>query len=544
LRLFLQDRVARPHSTLKLLAQELFAEFLKPQPAQSPCKISVREIFISGYFCVTGKERKQRFHMETALRVLSDHEIDQVQERTLSLLATTGIRVDTERGRKILKDAGADVDQNTSIVRFPRSMIEECLQLAPHSFTLGGRRPDWKFTVNNNECTLLADGAAVHIIDSQTGDRRPPTYDDWLEATRLIDALDEVGVYWSMVEPTFFQKTTADFILYWRKMITNFSKHLQDCTYTVEQSRWMLEVLGTVFGTKEEIRALRPFSFLLTPVSPLVIEADHTDAFLEILDWGIPAAIMPMPMMGGTAPASLISTILLANCETLAMLCLVQAASPGTPTIYAAAPAIMDPLTGRFTGSEVEHGLLGAAVTEMARAYGLPVEASTGGSGHYTPGIRSSYERALNWAISSLSWPDLLVGPGQLGGSMILSLEQLMIDVEIFRRCDRLSDGIDTGLDEWLEVDLAAVGHGGNFLGRRSTRDALNAGEVYVSDFDTRDSFEVWSASGRPSLLDDVQDLIKETLDSHEILPLEEDVQLELAKIEERARKSAGAPKG
>jgi trimethylamine---corrinoid protein Co-methyltransferase len=482
--------------------------------------------------------------METALRVLSDHEIEQVQERTLSLLATTGIRVDTERGRKILKDAGADVDHDTSIVRFPRSLIEECLQLAPHAFTLGGRRPDWNFTVNNNESTLLADGAAVHVIDSQTGERRLPTYDDWLEATQLIDALDEVGVYWSMVEPTFFQKTTADFILYWRKMVTNFSKHLQDSTYSVEQSRWMLEVLGTVFGTKEQIRKLKPFSFLLTPVSPLVIEADHTDAFLETIEWGIPAAIMPMPMMGGTAPASLISTILLANCETLATLCLVQAAAPGTPTIYAAAPAIMDPFTGRFTGSEVEHGLLGAAVTEMARSYGLPVEASTGGSGHYVPGIRSSYERALNWAISSLSWPDMLVGPGQLGGSMILSLEQLMIDVEIFRRCDRLSDGIDTGLDQWLEVDLAAVGHGGNFLGRRSTRDALNAGELYVSDFDTRDSFEAWSASGKPSLLDDVQELIKETLDSREVLPLAEDIKLELGRIEDRARKSSEPAKG
>jgi len=476
--------------------------------------------------------------METALRVLSDNEIEQVHERTLSMLATTGVRVDTERGRKILKNAGADVDNETDIVRFPRSLVEECVGLAPRNFTLGGRRPDWKFTVNNDESTLLADGAAVHVLDSLTGDRHPATFDDWLKATCLIDALDEVGVYWSMVEPTFFQKTAQDVVHYWRETITNFSKHVQDCTYTVDETRWMLEVLGTVFGTKEEIRKLNPFSFLLTPVSPLVIEAEHTDAYLETIDWGIPVAIMPMPMMGGTAPASLISTLLLANCETLAMLCLVQTAAPGTPTIYAPVPSIMDPLTGRFTGSEVEHGLLGAAVTEIARFYGLPVEASSGGSGHYMPGIRSSYERALNWAISSLSWPDMLVGPGQLGGSMLLSLEQLMIDVEIFRRCDRLSDGIDTSVEEWLEVDLAAVGHGGNFLGRRSTRDAFHNGELYVSDFDTRDSYEAWSASGKPSLLEEVQELIEDTLNAHEPLPLDEDVERELAVIEERARQS------
>src|SRR3972149_10652415 len=131
--------------------------------------------------------------METALRVLSDNEIEQVHERTLSLLATTGVRVDTERGRKILKKAGADVDQNTWIVRFPRSLVEECIRLAPGDFTLGGRRPGWKYKVNNNECTLLADGAAVHVMDSFTGERHPATFDDWLKATRLIDALDEVG---------------------------------------------------------------------------------------------------------------------------------------------------------------------------------------------------------------------------------------------------------------------------------------------------------------------------------------------------------------
>ena len=474
--------------------------------------------------------------METDLRVLTDEEITKVHERTQTILATTGVRVDTKRGRKILKKAGADVDNNTNIVRFPRSMVEECLRLSPKKFTLGGRRTGWEFAVNNSDCTLLADGAAIYVIDSLTGERRNPNRDDWLKATRLIDALDEVGVYWAMIEARFFQKTLVDFVRYFRGMISNFSKHLQDCTYTVNESRWMLEMLGTVFGGKEEVKKLNPYSFLLTPVSPLVIEAEHTDAYLETIEWGLPAAIMPMPMMGGTAPASLISTILLANCETLAMLCLIQATKPGTPIIYAPAPSIMDPLTGRFTGSEVEHGLLGAAVTEMGRFYGLPVETSAGGSGHFIPGIRSGYERALNWAMSSLSWPDLLVGPGQLCGSMILSLEQLMIDVEIFRRCERISDGIDTSVDEWLEVDLAAVGHGGNFLSRRSTLDALRNGEVYVSEFDTRDTYESWLASGKPSLINELQETLDEIISKHQPIPLDEDVGLELDRIEERAR--------
>jgi trimethylamine--corrinoid protein Co-methyltransferase len=474
--------------------------------------------------------------METDLRVLSENEVTEVHERSLKILSTMGVRVDTERGRQALKNAGADVDESTRIVRFSRDFVEQCLRLAPKKFSLGGRRPGWDFPLNINKCTLLADGAALFILDSLTGERRDTTRADWLDATRLIDAIDEVGVYWSMVEPTFAEATMYDFAKYLRGMVRYFSKHLQDSTHTVEQSRLLLEVLGTVFGGREAVRAKNPFSFLLTPISPLVIEAAHTDAYLETIGWDIPAAIMPMPLMGGTAPASLISTLLLANAETLAMLCLIQSAAPGTPVIYAACPSIMDPYTGRFVGGEVEHGLLGAAVTELARTYKLPVEASAGSSGHYRPGLGAGYERALNWSMATLSWPDLLVGPGQLGGSMFLSLEQLLVDVEVFRRSLRLSDGINTSASEWLESELAAVGHGGNFLARRSTRDAFRHGEVYVDGYDLHSTYDAWNALGKPNLIDEFRNDVQEILKTHQPLPLDESVERELDRIQESVK--------
>jgi trimethylamine:corrinoid methyltransferase-like protein len=183
---------------------------------------------------------------------------------------------------------------------------------------------------------------------------------------------------------------------------------------------------------------------------------------------------------------------------------------------------------------------MSAAATQMARSYRLPVEASAGSTGHYMPGIRAGYERALNWAMATLSWPDLLVGPGQLGGSMFLSLEQLLVDVEVFKRSSRLSWGIDTRLEEWLEVDLAAVGHGGNFLNRRSTVEALRRGEVYLSDYDTRDTYEAWAASGKPTLIEELQGAVREILKTHRPLPLDEDTERELETIEARARGGIG----
>jgi trimethylamine:corrinoid methyltransferase-like protein len=101
-----------------------------------------------------------------------------------------------------------------------------------------------------------------------------------------------------------------------------------------------------IFGDKEAIRRKHPLSFLLCPQSPLIIDRPYTDAYLALSGWDIPVAIMPMPLMGATAPGSSIAIAILGNCEVLAMLCLLQAASPGTPIICAPILAVIDPRKG------------------------------------------------------------------------------------------------------------------------------------------------------------------------------------------------------
>ena len=474
--------------------------------------------------------------MRTLLQVLSEDERAQVHDRTLDVLANTGLRVDTAWGRQILKDAGAEVDENTSIVRFPRALVEEALRTAPKEFTLGARRPSCDLRMNGGECTLLVDGEAVFVLDRETGERRPGMMKDWLEATRLIDALDEVGVYWSMVDASDRGDTMADFVGYLRDVFRNFSKHVQDGTSSPDQAPWLLEVLQVVFGDREAIRCRHPLSFLLCPQSPLVIEGPYTDAYLALLGWDIPVAVMPMPLMGATAPGSLISTTVLGNCEVLAMLCLIQAGAPGTPFIYAPALATMDPRSGRYSAGAIENGLLGAAAVEMARYYGLPAEGTGGGTDHYVPGIQPGYERAMNALLPVLSWPDILVGPGLLGGSMILCLEQLLIDVEVFRMCKRARRGIAADEGKWLEDEIGRIGPGGTFLAELSTVSGIRGGEWYVSKLGLHDTFESWEAAGKPMLLEEVREEVNQILASHEPLSLEEDVERELDRIQAKAR--------
>jgi len=476
--------------------------------------------------------------MQTNLQVLSEAEKTQIHECTLDILARTGVRVDSTGGREILKAAGARVDETSHIVRFTKDQMETALKQAPKQFALAARRPGRDISLNGGECNLLLDGEGTTVLDRKTGKHRDSTFDDWLEAIRLADGLDDVGMYWRIVGASDRSETIPDYVDYLVTLFRNFSKHIQDPIYTREQAPWFLEVLQTVFGSRETIRRKHPVSYVLCPQSPLVIDDIYTDAYLELIGWNIPVAIMPMPLMGATAPASMISTVITANCEILATLCLIQAAEPGTPVIYASVAALMDPRTGMLKSDAIESGILSAATVEMARYYGLPVETTGSGTSQFVPNVRSGYDRALSALTAVLAWPDILVGAGLLGGALILSLEQMLIDTETFRMCRQAHRGVVSGEGKWLDGVIDQVGPGGHFLDQPSTIAALHDGEWYIDEFGMTATFEEWKSSGMRGITEDAREKVDQILASHQPLPLDEDIDRELEHIKKKAKQS------
>ena len=314
---------------------------------------------------------------------------------------------------------------------------------------------------------------------------------------------------------------------------------MQDDSPNAEFSPWLLEIIQVIFGDKETVRRTHPFSFLVCPQSPLEINEQRTDAYLELLGWDIPIAVMPMPMMGSTGPGNMISMTILCNCEVLAMLCLIQAADPGTPFIYASVPAMMNPRTGSYNAGAIENGLLRSAGIEMARYYDLPVEGTGGGTDTYVPGIQASYERAMNFLIPMLSWPDLIVGAGLLGGSMILSLEQLAIDAEVFRMSKQAHRGILTNDEMWLDDVIQRVGPGGHFLGEISTVANMRSGEWLLPRIGVHEAQESWEMAGKKDILEEAREKVENLLSTHKPLPLSDEVEKELDKIQKRANQSS-----
>jgi len=473
--------------------------------------------------------------MQTHIQVLSDDERAQVHERTLKVLDTIGMRVDTAEGRRILAGAGARVDETTHRVRFPPDLVERSLAQVTKEFTVHGRRPGWSFPLNAGRFTLLADGGATSVFEPSTGERRPTTRADWMAATRLHDALDDVGFYWCPVDYAPSYELPGGFVRYYVDVFATFGKHVQDSFGTPQLTPWLKEVLDIVFGGREAVRKQMPMSFLITPASPLTIEHDFTQTWLELSDYGLPVAIMPMPLQGATAPGSRLGTLLAANCETIGTLCLVQAAAPGTPVIYSPVVASMDPRTGLYAAGAVEHAVLCTAGTEMARHYGLPAESSGLCTQTYEPDLQTAWEKANSAMLVALSGPDVLVGPGLLGGATILCLEQIVLDVEMIRLARQARTGIPVRDELWLDEVLERVGPCGSFLGERSTRQNARAGEWKLSDLGVQGSWDAWKTAGAPTTVAAAGERVEQLLSEQVSLPYSDDQAAALADLQRRA---------
>lgn len=474
--------------------------------------------------------------MKTLFQVLSENERCRVHEASLAILETTGVRVETGIGRNILKKVGAIVDEADKIVKFPKNLVESSLKLLTGDFTLSARRPKADLVMNNGDSTYCLDGDGTMVLDRETGERRMATYADWKDVTRMADAIDEIGMYWLQVFPGSKGETIADFTGYACDIFRNFSKHVQDGTSSAEQAPWYTEILQAVFGTKEEIRKNHPVSYLLCPQSPLIIDKQYTEAYLALKGWNIPVGIMPMPLMGATAPGNMISTIIQGNCEVLSMICLLQANEPGVPIIYAPALAAMNPKTGSLRDASMEYSVMSAAATEMARYYNIPAGSSPGGSDAHILDFQDAYEGAAMTIPTILSWPDIIYGTGMLDGSMVSSLEQTLIDVEVFRLAKHAHRGVNTDDDMWLTDVIQNVGPGGNYLCERSTLNAVRSDEWYMSDLGTHESYDNWNAAGRKDLLEEAREKVDHILETHEPMPLCDDVEKELENICKRAK--------
>jgi len=205
-------------------------------------------------------------------RVLDDDAVAAIHAATLRVLERTGVEVRSAAIRAAMTREGAVVDDATGRIRFPSDLVGAALARAPHGYTLAARDPANDLPLDGRRGFLSVDGSAAHILDPDTGDRRPGTTADLELVTRLGDALPEIGFLWQGVEAGDAPVAVRP-LHELRTQLSLSTKHVQLMTaVTPRVAEGAAAMAAAVAGGTDALRARPILSSFQVSLSPLVFD--------------------------------------------------------------------------------------------------------------------------------------------------------------------------------------------------------------------------------------------------------------------------------
>ena len=470
--------------------------------------------------------------MQLHCQVLSESEKERIHRDSVEILETVGINFRSDKALGILKQNGATVDEANNIARIPKEMLDQALRTAPKSFLLGARNPEFDFHLPS-PATRYGTASGTFAIDYHTGERRPGLVKDLEYSLRISEEMDMAVFNW----PTVIMHDVSNETRTLREWLYSFrfsSKHLQDELTSIEQIPILIEILSAILGSEDAIKERGICSVIYSTIPPLIHEKEFCETYLELVKYHVPIVTMPMPNAGSTGPASLFSNIVVANAESLSALVLFQMAEPGTPIIYAHSAGVTNFRLGTFLQGAPESELMNSGLTEMGHFYDLPVLKGGVTTEAKQPGPQAVMEKIFTLLPSVLNGLDACVGLGTIETSNVLCLEQLVVDHEIARICQRIKDGVDVSDARDLMADVKAVGPAGHFLAQRSTREACKSEEFLQVELFDRNTHERWAELGKPDVYEKARERVDQILSEPLKNPLPDEVIGKFEDIERR----------
>ena len=467
--------------------------------------------------------------MRPRIEAVSARDVEAIHEASLSVLERTGVVIPYQAARDVLVTAGATADADGRTVRIPARLVDEALAAAPRDVLLAGRDPSRDVRCDGSSTCLTLDGTGTHTLEHLTGVRRPSTMQDLADAVRVADAAPEIGVVWNIVSAADAAPVTRT-LDELAACLANTGKHVQGEVQRAEEVPYVMEML-TAASPEGRWDPARPFfSVVYCPVPPLQHEREASGAVLALAREGVPMCIYAMGLAGATAPVTMAGAVMQANAEILSSLVLFQLVRPGLPCIYVADTGVLDMRTGMYMAAAPESILITHAMAGLAARYELPVMATGLTSDANDFGVMSGADAGMSALAAMLLDPDLLCGAGMHDGAQMLSLPKILLDCELFRRCQRVGRGLSVD-DEHLMTDVVdRIGPGGHFLSARETRTYLRAGGQHVPDLLLREPYEAWNAARRDEV-DRACTAVDEILAGHRPAPLPAGAERRLAEV-------------
>ncbi len=472
--------------------------------------------------------------------ILSADQIEHIHNSSLQVLEELGMEVMGESARRLLKDAGADVDDATMRVRFDRTMVMEQIEKAPAEFTIHSRNPDRDVVFGGNHVVVTPVSSTPNCSDLDRG-RRPGSYDDFCDLLRLSQSLNVVHYYGGYpVEPQDLPVPTRHLDCY-IAFITLTDRAWR--TYSLGGDRCRdgiaMNKIARQIGD-DEMRAKPGLMTMINTNSPLRLDGPMSEGLMEMARAGQGVAITPFTLCGAMAPATLAGALVQQNAEALAALALVQLANPGNPVMYGGFTSNVDMKSGAPAFGTPEYVKATLAGGQLARHYGIPFRTSNVNASN-APDAQGAYESGMSlWAAFLAHGNMIHHGAGWLEGGLVSSFEKMIIDAEMLQMMFETLEPLEV-TDDAIGLDaMREVGPGGHFFGAQHTLERYETA-FYAPMLSDWRNFETWAEAGSPDAAQRANRIWKQLLESYEEPALDPAIREELDAYVARRKEEGGA---
>jgi trimethylamine---corrinoid protein Co-methyltransferase len=449
--------------------------------------------------------------MADAVGIWPEEAIEAMHLASLAVLERAGVRVESSAARELLTAAGC-TPLSDDRVAVPRQAVEDAIAACPREYTLAARDPERSLVIDPDPGPTYVHnmGGARDVVDPRTGVGRRASMRDQVLATRIMHHLVHQQQVTSLWQP----EDVPDLLepLYSYLVLAHESDKAIGGPGISHpfQARYLQEMAKAVTGA-DGSGAVYPIDLAFSPVSPLILGGDVSDALVDqVRRGGVAVEILPCPAAATTAPGALSAAIAQQNAEVLAGVVLTQAAAPGTPVYYGPRLSAVDPRSGVVVSGTPETGVASVAAVLLARRYGLACDCYGPCSDSKVVDAQFGYERVVNALLGLTARPRLLSGIGEIQAGVASCLEVLVIDDEVLNNALYALAPRPWDVDALdIEAMVDGVLSGRGFLGTKHTRRYIRS-EFVSPLLSYRGGLNEWVASGRSGLVDIASDRVAE----------------------------------
>jgi trimethylamine--corrinoid protein Co-methyltransferase len=453
--------------------------------------------------------------MQPRLSLLTQDLIERIVDEAYQLLLKPGIKVQNDEARKLLLDAGAQVDEETQVVRIPAQIAKAALKTVPRTFQLFDYDGNPTVEYGGDKVQFDPGSSGISVLDPDTLEQKAAETADLIRLLKVAEQLPQYDAQSTAVVCHDVPKEIHDlYRLY--LVLLHSKKPIVTGAFSNKNIQNMIDMLAIMSGGADNLRTKPRAVFDVCPSPPLIWSSFGSGNLMVLARAGVPAEIVSMPLAGAAAPVTLLGAVTQHAAECLAGITIHQLAHAGSPIVWGGAPAIFDMRKGGTPMGAVETAMIDSSYAQVGKYLNVPTHAYMGATDSKRLDMQAGIESGITAMIGALSGINMISGSGMLDFLLCHSAEKLVIDAEGVAMAQRMLQGMKIHTETLATGFYEGVNFkGGDFLKQRITMQLFQKEQNMPSAIIDRDSMRGWKAGGSLDTFDRAKIRVNQLLASY-----------------------------